>query len=562
MARAESEHLRRAGDEARERGAGADRDRAEAARRAEELRDAVAKLETELASERTKRENAEAATAAAEASAANEASNAEAAAARLADAESVAADAAALRSRLDALRAAHDEQSRTLAEARAKLADAAADTSSARTRLREREAAANGAAERVAALEAKLARREAELRQAATVRRALHNAVMEAKGNIRVFCRVRPPTPGEDPRVGAVGGGKDGDQPLLRPATRGEWAGRRLEVAPPGGSKSFEFTFDRVFGQTAGQREVFEEISHLVRSALDGYKVCIFTYGQTGSGKTYTMLGGEGGETEAREGAEATRGDASPSEEDASDDSARGLIPRTIQQIFEARDAAAREAEERADRGANPPELRVTATMMEIYNEDIKDLLGGSSSVKHDVKHDKRGDTTVTGLRSARVESAAEVDALMKRAQAARTTASTLMNDHSSRSHMVLTLALDGVDASGRPVKGALNLVDLAGSERLSRTGATGDRLKEAQSINKSLSALGDVIFALANKESHVPFRNSKLTYLLQNALGGDAKTLMFVNVAPDAASSQETLCSLRFAAKVNNCALGKNGEK
>ena len=116
MARAESEHLRRAGDEARERGAGADRDRAEAARRAEELRDAVAKLETELASERTKRENAEAATAAAEASAANEASNAEAAAARLADAESVAADAAALRSRLDALRAAHDEQSRTLAE--------------------------------------------------------------------------------------------------------------------------------------------------------------------------------------------------------------------------------------------------------------------------------------------------------------------------------------------------------------------------------------------------------------------------------------------------------------
>ena len=552
VARAESEHLRRAGDEARERGAGADRDRAEAARRAEELRDAVAKLETELASERTKRENAEAATAAAEASAANEASNAEAAAARLADAESVAADAAApVRVSTRSARRTTNSRGRWPE----KLADAAANVV-ARTRLREREAAANSAAERVAALEAKLARREAELRQAATVRRALHNAVMEAKGNIRVFCRVRPPKPGEDPRVGAVGGGKDGDQPLLRPATRGEWAGRRLEVAPPGGSKSFEFTFDRVFGQTAGQREVFEEISHLVRSALDGYKVCIFTYGQTGSGKTYTMLGGEGGETEAKEGA------SDVSSEDSSDDSARGLIPRTIQQIFEARDAAAREAEERADRGANPPELRVTATMMEIYNEDIKDLLGGSSSVKHDVKHDKRGDTTVTGLRSARVESAAEVDALMKRAQAARTTASTLMNDHSSRSHMVLTLALDGVRASGRPVKGALNLVDLAGSERLSRTGATGDRLKEAQSINKSLSALGDVIFALAHKESHVPFRNSKLTYLLQNALGGDAKTLMFVNVAPDAASSQETLCSLRFAAKVNNCALGKNGEK
>ena len=112
----------------------------------------------------------------------------------------------------------------------------------------------------------------------------------------------------------------------------------------------------------------------------------------------------------------------------------------------------------------------------------------------------------------------------MRRAQSARTTASTAMNDRSSRSHMVFTLALSGVDASGRAFEGALNLVDLAGSERLSRTGATGERLKEAQSINKSLSALGDVVFALAEKKdarAHVPYRNSKLTYLLQNSLGG-----------------------------------------
>ena len=133
------------------------------------------------------------------------------------------------------------------------------------------------------------------------------------------------------------------------------------------------------------------------------------------------------------------------------------------------------------------------------------------------------------------------------------------MNDHSSRSHMVFTLNLTGVDASGAPRRGVLNLVDLAGSERLSRTGATGDRLKEAQSINKSLSALGDVIAARAEKAAHVPYRNSKLTYLLQNALGGDAKTLMFANVSPVAESAQETLCSLRFAAKVNACAANGN---
>ena len=139
------------------------------------------------------------------------------------------------------------------------------------------------------------------------------------------------------------------------------------------------------------------------------------------------------------------------------------------------------------------------------------------------------------------------------------------MNDRSSRSHMVFTLALSGVDASGRAFEGALNLVDLAGSERLSRTGATGERLKEAQSINKSLSALGDVVFALAEKKdarAHVPYRNSKLTYLLQNSLGGDAKTLMFVNVAPGAESAQETLCSLRFAAKVNGVSQREGGEQ
>ena len=320
--------------------------------------------------------------------------------------------------------------------------------------------------------------------------------------------------------------------------------------------KPLAFSFDRVFGGEASQTEVFEDVSHLVRSALDGYKVCVFAYGQTGSGKTYTMLG-DGGE----DGSTLDRGDADGG-------ASRGLIPRCVERIFAARDAAARAAD-----AAEP--FAVTATMVEIYNEEIRDLLAASStktvdeshggaSSKLDVKHDARtGETSVTNARCVEVASAKEIASLLRRADAARTTRGTNMNDRSSRSHMVFTLKLTGIRTDAGSKKhpnachGVLNLVDLAGSERLSRTGATGDRLKEAQNINKSLSALGDVIAALAEKAAHVPYRNSKLTYLLQNALGGDAKTLMVANVSPVAESAQETLCSLRFATKVNACAAG-----
>jgi kinesin family protein C1 len=152
-----------------------------------------------------------------------------------------------------------------------------------------------------------------------------------------------------------------------------------------------------------------------------------------------------------------------------------------------------------------------------------------------------------------------QAEAFMDKASAARCVARTDSNARSSRSHCVFTLHLHGHNAqTGQTSQGILNLIDLAGSERLAKSGATGERLKETQSINKSLSSLGDVVMALANKEPHIPFRNSKLTYLLQPCLGGDSKTLMFVNVAPCKESAHESLCSLRFAAKVNSCASGK----
>ena len=204
--------------------------------------------------------------------------------------------------------------------------------------------------------------------------------------------------------------------------------------------------------------------------------------------------------------------------------------------------------------------------MLEIYNEEIKDLLargkaaaaaaGSAKGLK--VTHDASGHTTVADLTLVDVNTPAAVASLLGRAMEKRSVGCTAMNEQSSRSHMVFTLRIDGAnEGSQLKVGGVLNLIDLAGSERVKESGATGARLTEAQNINRSLSALGDVIFAIANKERHVPFRNSKLTYLLQPCLGGDAKTLMFVNVNPLSDYANESLCSLRFAAKVNACEVG-----
>ena len=536
VARAESEYLRAAGDEARDRGANSDAERAVAEKHLADLKDVTRDLERKASEAEGRALALRSALETAEKKTARLEEELEASNEKLRAYDVDAREASSLRSRLEALRVTHEEQSAALASARSALSDAAAGAAAVSSRAEERETRASSLERRCAALEAASLQKDAELRQSAIVRRALHNQVQELKGNIRVFCRVRPinESGGESADAAETGAGKDHSEPLLKIARAGESAGRALAVAPPGKKeKPTRFAFDRVFGGDAGQAEVFEDIAHLVQSALDGYKVCIFAYGQTGSGKTYTMLGDDRRENE-----------------NAGDD-AKGLIPRCVERIFAARDD-----------GDDASRFDVTATMVEIYNEEIKDLLSDTTdeTVKHEVKHDARtGETSVTHAASIEVTSAREIDSLVRRAIAARTTRATKMNDHSSRSHMVFTLNLTGVDASGAPRRGVLNLVDLAGSERLSRTGATGDRLKEAQSINKSLSALGDVIAARAEKAAHVPYRNSKLTYLLQNALGGDAKTLMFANVSPVAESAQETLCSLRFAAKVNACAANGN---
>ncbi|KAI0796103.1 P-loop containing nucleoside triphosphate hydrolase protein [Abortiporus biennis] len=395
---------------------------------------------------------------------------------------------------------------------------------------------------------------EQETRQAETLRRKLHNMVQELKGNIRVFCRVRPILASDLPFSSHSSSGSDcgsrssspDDTQRLAETVKADIVypdkldHREIVVSSSSESATgqerkdeWAFAFDKVFEPHSTQSEVFEEISQLAQSCTDGYNVCVFAYGQTGSGKSFTM---EGGPTDAT----------------------AGMIPRAVEQVFEV-------ADELKKKGW---EYTMEGQMLEIYNETINDLLGKGEfdKKKHEIKHDfKSGRTTVTDVNVLSLSSPSQVRSLLALAQSRRTVASTLMNERSSRSHSVFTLRIQGENKmTGETCEGSLNLVDLAGSERLEKSGAGSDkeRLRETQAINKSLSALGDVIAALGEKgegkgDKHIPYRNSKLTYLLQNSLSGNSKTLMVLNLSPLATHLNESLCSLRFATKVNNTTIG-----
>lgn len=380
--------------------------------------------------------------------------------------------------------------------------------------------------EEIRGLEEKLAVCMEKMQAGEKNRRKLHNTIQELKGNIRVYCRVRPFL-GHEMNNGDVATeipqidfSKD-QASLVVKTKNNEKLGRK------GGDVNSDFTFDHVFNPHHGQAEAFEEVAGLVQSALDGFNVCIFAYGQTGSGKTHTMEGPDSvGEH-------------------------RGMIPRAMEQIFET-------AAELELQGWS---YTFTASIIEIYNETLHDLLNNNSNQeKIEIKlvSDKTRDVEVTNVKSVEVKHSKHVQELLEKASKNRSVAATKCNERSSRSHSVFRLKIEGHNTSnGEACVGDLNLVDLAGSERVAHSGSTGQRLKEAQAINTSLSELGNVIMALNEKKSHVPYRNSKLTYLLCNSLGGNSKTLMFVNVSPLDKHTQETINSLRFATKVNRCDIG-----
>ncbi|XP_058084109.1 kinesin-like protein KIN-14I [Magnolia sinica] len=342
--------------------------------------------------------------------------------------------------------------------------------------------------------------------------RKLYNQVQDLKGSIRVYCRVRPFLPGQPHRLTTVDRLDDGSITIITPSKYGK-EGRK------------SFNFNKVFGPSAAQEEVFTDTQPLIRSVLDGYNVCIFAYGQTGSGKTHTMTG-------PRELTEQTR----------------GVNFRALGDLFQL-------SKQRRDAIS----YDISVQMMEIYNEQVRDLLVTDGLNKRlEIRNTSQKGFNVPDASLVPVSSTSDVIELMNIGHRNRTVSATALNDRSSRSHSCLTVHVQGRDlVSGTTLRGSMHLVDLAGSERVDKSEVTGDRLKEAQHINKSLSALGDVISALAQKNSHVPYRNSKLTQLLQDSLGGHAKTLMFVHISPEADAIGETISTLKFAERVATVELG-----
>ncbi|XP_056236858.1 kinesin-like protein KIFC3 isoform X1 [Seriola aureovittata] len=350
-------------------------------------------------------------------------------------------------------------------------------------------------------------------RKEVALRRKYHEQLVELKGNIRVLCRVKPVLK-EDQH-------EEGQSEVVTADPNNESS---LTVLNKGKGRIFEL--DKVFHPQATQEEVFQEIEPLVTSCIDGYHVCIFAYGQTGSGKTYTMEG---------------------SVENP------GINQRALKHLFS-------EIEERKDMWS----YTVTVSSVEIYNEVLRDLLSKDGE-KLDIKinPDGTGQLHVPGLRVVEVKSFQHIKKILATARRNRITFGTQMNQHSSRSHALLCITVQGTDlATGSKTTGKLNLVDLAGSERVCKSGAEGERLKEAQNINRSLLALGDVIQALRARQTHIPFRNSRLTYLLQDSLGKGSKTVMVVQVSALESNVGETLCSLKFAQRVCKVELGPAARK
>eukprot|EP00729_Bicosta_minor_P008425 gene8424-5239_t len=327
-------------------------------------------------------------------------------------------------------------------------------------------------------------------------RKLLYNKLQELQGNIRVFLRVR-----RDDRDACVMRFPDAVTAII-PTLQGGQA---------------EMEFDRVFGPNASQGDVYKDTSAVIMSVIDGYNVCLMAYGQTGAGKTYTMNG-------------------------TPDDP--GVNRRAIAELLQLINKD------------DKLTVNLTASLAEVYNENVYDLL----SAKRVVRKIKQGIQGVyaDGLIERGVSVIEDVQRILKDGDRNRSVAATSMNTDSSRSHLIFTIKVTALNTiSGVTTNGKLTLVDLAGSERIARSEATGERLIEAAAINKSLSALGQVFAAIGASSPHVPYRNSKLTHLLQDSLGGDSKTCMFVNASPLNINLSETHSTLSFGKQIRSIELG-----
>nr|XP_009503365.1 PREDICTED: kinesin-like protein KIF27 [Phalacrocorax carbo] len=301
------------------------------------------------------------------------------------------------------------------------------------------------------------------------------------------------------------------------------------------------FTFDFVFGKNSTQEEVYAVcIKPLLVSLTEGYNATVFAYGQTGSGKTYTIGGGH---------------IASVAEDE------KGIIPRAIQELFQ-----------HISENHNI-DFHVKVSYIEVYKEELRDLLELETSVKElHIREDEKGNTVIVGAKEFQVECADEVISLLESGNAARHTGTTQMNEHSSRSHAIFTISIcqkqsaesqkntDAAQGSSwksvQMIASKFHFVDLAGSERVTKTGNTGERFKESIQINSGLLALGNVISALGDpkrKSVHIPYRDAKITRILKDSLGGNAKTVMITCISPSSSDFDESLNSLKYANRAKN---------
>lgn len=421
------------------------------------------------------------------------------------------------------------------------------------------------------------------------MRRTLHNKVIQLTGNIRVYIRVRPLIPSEQQlttssstvatirRPSSASGGGRPSSASGRPSSRGgsivssssqqqrqdeqcfhfpgladrnvaskspnytsfsDLSKQTIELTEPhrdrGGlnprRKKWKYGFDKVFNPVNDQADVWDGAEPLVQSAVDGHKVCMFAYGQTGSGKTHTMIG---------------------------DSVNRGLIPRAVEKLF-----ASKKEIEQSFQGDVSVSIKVE--LLEIYNEEVYDLLDAEAGPKGQKMKIKLNSNEAVNNIVVEASSQDEVQGVLQLAQQRRCVKATKSNSESSRSHLLFTVRFEVSSLTNEDMlnrQGVLHIVDLAGSERLDKSGSQGTLLTEAKHINTSLSALSHVMQKLQDKSEHIPYRDSKLTYLLRDSLGGDSKTLCIVCCSPHQTHFNESLNSIRFAANASKVEL-KQGNK
>eukprot|EP01038_Epipyxis_sp_PR26KG_P006997 gene6997-9562_t len=295
----------------------------------------------------------------------------------------------------------------------------------------------------------------------------------------------------------------------------------KVSYGPTGKKLVKSFNFDKVFGMYSRQEEVFDAmVKPIVEESLAGFNCTIFAYGQTGTGKTHTMEGDIDNEDEA------------------------GIVPRSVKEILEQLEGSG-------------TEFTIRVSFLELYNEELQDLLNTSGEKKLKLCEDVKKGVVCQNLEEITVLTKSDIFEILHRGIQQRQTAATLCNKNSSRSHTIFTMKImikeNNVDGEEVVRHGQLNLVDLAGSECIGRSGATNDRAREAGSINQSLLTLGRVITALVDHHGHVPYRDSKLTRLLQESLGGKAKTCIIATLSPSQSAQEETMSTLDYAFRARN---------